>query len=136
MKEPATLQNACIYTNTCIYNLPPTGSWRGSAQRRGGSAPPLIKPTPLRLATLPIDTCSDGISTLICVWWPLQREVQHGARTNTGGGEERPHPASPCQLAGSLGTLCRGDGLPRGPQHLRWEPPDPRDDIFKSARLF
>lgn len=99
-----------------------------------GSAPPMIEPTPLRLAVLP--------SIVVRTAFPGSF-LSGGLRSRckkvlvqTQPGVEGAGPASLCQLCSSLGTYCEGDGLPWAPQHLLWQPPDPGGDIFKSTRLF
>lgn len=125
----------CIYINICIYNLPPACSWRGSAHCRGlcstcyWAHPTQTSDAPNRYLFM------QHFRVNFCLVAFAARCNKVLVQTLPGGREGTSCFAPPAHRQPG-NTLRRRWSLLVSPQHLLWEPPDARDDIFKSVRLF
>lgn len=124
----------CRYVDMSVcINLPPS-CWRGSAQCQGLCSP-FYWAHPAQARDAPNRFLFIQNFHVNVLFGASRSEMQQGVCTNTSR-EKRGTCCFALQLPDSLGMPHRRDGPSWAPQHLLWEPPDPRGDILKSVRLF
>lgn len=113
--EGAAHVSECRYVDMSVcINLPPSCSWRGSAQCLKGFAPLFTEPTLLRLVMLPIDSCLYRISMLMFCLVPLAVRCSKVFAQTPPGKREGPA-ALPCSSLTAWECLTEGmapPGLP------------------------
>lgn len=125
----------CRYVDmSASINLPPSCSWRGSAQCQGLCSP-FYWAHPAQAHDAPNRFLFIQNFHVNALFGASCSEMQQVVCTNTSR-EKRGTCCFALQLPDSLGMPHGGDGPSWAPQHLLWEPPDPRGDIWKSVRLF